>query len=269
MKESDPRFMPTTDCSPPSLASRLFSVWYRHMRVYTRNLISNGLPPFLEPLIFLAGVGLGLGRYIAAMDGIPFLVFLATALPVTSAMFTSSYECTFGTFVRLEFQKAYDGMVAAPITIRDLFVGELLWAGTKGLFFSGCVVVVMALFGAMPLPMGLFAVPIGFLTGTMFGALSLYVTSLVGNINHFNFYFTGFLSPMFFFSGTVFPIESLPRFLRPLAEVMPLTHAVRLTRSLVIARLSPILVVDLAFLVVVTVAVGTLAIVRLRRRIVV
>jgi lipooligosaccharide transport system permease protein len=184
-------------------------------------------------------------------------------------MFTSSYECTFGTFVRLEFQKCYDGMVAAPITIRNLFVGELLWAGSKGLFFSACVVLVMALFGALPMPTGLWALPIGFLAGTTFGALSLLVTSFVRNINHFNFYFTGLLSPMFFFSGTVFPLASLPRALRPVAELMPLTHAIRLSRSLALTRLSPVLLVDLAFLVVVTVVAGHLAIRRLRRRIVV
>jgi lipooligosaccharide transport system permease protein len=239
------------------------------MRVYTRNLISNGLPPFLEPVIFLVGVGLGLGRYIASMDGVRYLVFLATALPVTSSMFTSAYECTFGTFVRLEFQKSYDGMIAAPVTVNDLFVGEVLWAGTKGLFFSACVVVVMAAFGAIPLPVGAVAVPIGFLTGAMFGGLSLLVTSFVTNINHFNFYFTGFLSPMFFFSGTVFPLDSLPRALRPLAELMPLTHAIRLTRDTILLRFSGLLLADLAFLLVITIAATYLAIRRLRRRIVV
>ncbi len=261
--------MPVSDSRPPALHARLYSVWNRHMRVYTRNLISNGLPPFLEPVIFLLGVGLGLGRYIAAMDGMPYLVFLATALPMTSAMFTASYECTFGTFVRLEFQKAYDGMVAAPVTVNDLFVGEILWAGSKGLFFSACVVLVMSLFGAIPMPMGVLAVPVGFLTGAMFGAISLVVSSFVQNINHFNFYFTGFLSPMFFFSGTVFPIESLPRILRPFAEILPLTHAIRLSRFLVFARFTPVMLADLAFLVVVTLATGYFAIHRLRRRIVV
>jgi lipooligosaccharide transport system permease protein len=261
--------MLASELRPPPLRTRLYSVWYRHMRVYTRNLISNGLPPFLEPVIFLLGVGLGLGQYITTMDDLPFLAFLATALPVTSAMFTSSYECTFSTFVRLEYQKAYDGMVAAPVTINDLFVGELLWAGSKGLFFSACVVVVMALFGAIPMPMGLLAVPIGFLSGTMFGAIALLVTSFVRNINHFNFYFTGLLSPMFFFSGTVFPLSSLPRALRPLAELLPLTHAVRLSRSLIMTRLSTVLLVDLVFVVVMTVVAGYLAIRRLRRRIVV
>ena len=258
--------MPASDIRPPRLGARLYSVWHRHMRVYTRHLVSNGLPPFLDPVIFLLGIGLGLGRYITAMDSLPYLVFLATALPVTSAMFTASYECTFATFVRLEFQKAYDGMVSAPVTLNDLFVGEILWAGSKGLFFSACVVLVMSLFGAIPLPMGLLAVPIGFLTGAMFGALALLVTSFVQNINHFNFYFTGFLSPMFFFSGTFFPLSSLPRALRSMAELLPLTHAVRLTRSLALARFSPVLLGDLAFLIAVTLVAGYLAIRRLRRR---
>jgi lipooligosaccharide transport system permease protein len=103
----------------------------------------------------------------------------------------------------------------------------------------------------------------------MFGALSLLVTSFVRNINHFNFYFTGFLSPMFFFSGTIFPLDSLPRGLRPVAELLPLTHAVRLARSTAIWNLSWILLADLAFLVVVTTVAATLAIRRLRGRIVV
>jgi lipooligosaccharide transport system permease protein len=261
--------MRASDVRPPALGARLYSVWHRHMRVYTKNLISNGLPPFLEPVIFLVGIGLGLGRYISAMDDVPYLVFLASALPVTSAMFTSSYECTFGTFVRLEFQKAYDGMVAAPVTVNDLFVGEILWAGSKGLFFSACVVLVMSLFGAIPMPMGVLAVPVGFLTGAMFGALSLLVTSYVQNINHFNFYFTGFLSPMFFFSGTVFPLSSLPRALRPIAEILPLTHAIRLNRSLVLGRFSPMLLADFAFVVAVTLVAAYFAIRRLRQRIVV
>jgi lipooligosaccharide transport system permease protein len=127
----------------------------------------------------------------------------------------------------------------------------------------------MAAFGAIPLPVGVVAVPIGFLTGAMFGGLSLLVTSFVNNINHFNFYFTGFLSPMFFFSGTVFPLDDLPRGLRPLAELMPLTHAIRLTRDPILLRFSGVLFADLAFLVIVTMLATYLAIRRLRRRIVV
>ncbi|TFG62117.1 MAG: ABC transporter, partial [Spirochaetales bacterium] len=223
----------------PPLAHRLYSVWYRHMRVYTKNLISNGLPPFLEPLIFLAGIGLGLGKYIVKMEGIPYLQFLSTGLLMTSAMFTAAFECTFGTFIRLEFDKVYDGMLAAPITAENLLIGEIIWTGTKGFFFTLCVLIIVSAFGILPVLPALPTPIIGFMTGAMFGALSLFVTSMVTNINHFNFFFTGFLSPMFFFTGVVFPIENLPRWLQIVAEFFPLTHPVRITRALAVGTLHP------------------------------
>ena len=127
----------------PAFHRRIMSVWYRHMLVYTRNLFSNGLPPFLEPLIFLAGVGLGLGKYIVSMEGMPYIQFLASGLLVTSSMYTAAFECTYGTFIRLEFDKVYDGMLGAPITADDLIIGEILWAGSKGFFFSLAVLIIV------------------------------------------------------------------------------------------------------------------------------
>ena len=97
----------------PGLVHRLYSVWFRHLRVYSKNLFSNGLPPFIEPLLFLAGIGLGLGKYIVSMEGLPFIEFLASGLLMTAAMFTAAFECSFGTFIRLEYDKAYDGMLGA------------------------------------------------------------------------------------------------------------------------------------------------------------
>ena len=101
----------------PSLASRLGSVWYRHFRTYSKDIVSNGFPPFMEPLIFLAGMGLGMARYVPSLVGMSYLQFLATGLVMTSAMFTASFECTFGTFIRLEYDKIYDGMLAAPLSV--------------------------------------------------------------------------------------------------------------------------------------------------------
>ncbi len=253
----------------PPLHRRLYSVWFRHMRVYTKNLLSNGFPPFLEPLIFLAGVGLGLGTYITEpMGGLKYIEFLGTGLLVTTAMFTSAFECSFGTFIRLEFEKVYDGMLAAPMTVNDLIVGELLWVGTKGFFFSFAVLCILSGFKIIALPYGLLAPLVGFLTGLMFGALSLLVTSFVKTINHFNFYFTGFISPMFFFSGVVFPVENLPYYVRPLAEVVPLTHSVRLVRAVCQNQYHPFLLLDLLYIAVFIVVVGLLAIRRLRKRLV-
>jgi len=253
---------------PPSLTLRLYSVWFRHVLVYSRNLFSNGLPPFLEPLIFLTGIGLGLGQYIETMDGVPYLQFLASGLLVTSAMYTASFECTFGTFIRLEFDKVYDGMLAAPLRVNDLVIGEIIWAGTKGFFFSFAVLTMMTLFGVMPISYSVLTPLVGFLTGTMFGALGLVVTSYVRTINHFNFYMTGFLSPMFFFSGVVFPINRLPKLLQPLAELVPLTHAIRLARALCTARFDAMLAWDVLYCAALSLIMGYVAIQRLRLRMV-
>ncbi len=253
----------------PPLHYRLYAVWYRHFRVYTRNLISNGLPPFLEPLIFLAGIGLGMSRYVDEMAGIPYLLFLATGLPISTAMFTAAFECSFGTFIRLEFDHVYDGMLAAPITLSDLLVGEILWAGTKGLFFSSAVILIMSLFGQAPMPASLLSPLIGLFTGIMFGSMSLLVTSFVKTINHFNFYFTGFISPMFFFSGVVFPLENLPAVLRYAAEVFPLTHSVRMARSFVFGRIGATIWIDMAYISLFTALCAFLAIRRLGKRLIV
>jgi len=252
----------------PAFFNRISSVWYRHFRVYTKSLITNGLPPFLEPLIFLSGMGLGMASYLPKMSGMPYLTFLATGLPLTAAMFTSAFECSYGTFIRLEFDKTYEGMLTAPLSVADILLGEILWSGTKGIFFSLAVVTVVSCFGLVPMPGTLLTGVVGFLTGVMFASLSLLVTSFVSNINHFNFYFTGFLSPMFFFSGVIFPLENLPPVLRPFAEVFPLTHVVRLARGLDLLAMRPIMLWDVFFITAFTGIVGSIAIARLRRKLI-
>ncbi|MEJ2703292.1 MAG: ABC transporter permease [Sedimentisphaerales bacterium] len=253
----------------PPLHRRLYAVWFRHMRVYTRNLLSNGLPPFLEPLIFLAGIGLGLGKYITEpIGGVRYIAFLGSGLLVTTAMFTSAFECSYGTFLRLEFEKVYDGMLAAPMTVNNLIVGEMLWAGTKGFFFSLAVLCILLPFRIVTLPYGLLAPFVGFLTGVMFSTVSLLVTSFVKTINHFSFYFTGFLSPMFFFSGVVFPVKNLPAPIRPLAEIVPLTHSVRLVRAVCTNTYRPVVLIDFVYIIGFILIVGYFAIQRLRTRLV-
>ena len=101
----------------------------------------------------------------------------------------------------------------------------------------------------------------------LFGALSLLVTSFVKNINHFNFYFTGLLTPMFFFGGIVFPLENLPSWLRPVAEIFPLTHCARLVRAVYFADFVPGQLISLAYVVTGTVLFGELAIRRIEKRI--
>jgi len=254
---------------PPSLIKRIYSVWYRHYRVYTKNFISNGLPPFLEPLIFLAAIGLGLGGYITnKIYGVDYIIFLASGILVPSAMTTAAYECSFGTFIRLEFDKVYDGMLSSSITYKDLLVGELFFAGTKGLFFSGCVLIIVLAFGLVSLPGALLAPLGGFLTGLMFGALSLLITYFVKNINHFSFYFTGLLTPMFFFSGIFFPLDNIPVKIRWVAYILPLTHSVNIVRAFCLNRFSISLLYDFIYCIGFIIVFGFISIRLMKKRLI-
>lgn len=253
---------------PPHFVIRLWAIWYRHFRVYTKNIFSNALPPFLEPLIFLAGMGLGISKMIQGGDGGSYLEFLASGLLVTSAMFTAAFECTYSTFVRLEFDKIYDGMLASPMKVRDLLLGEMLWAGTKGLFFSYSVLIVLLPFNLLVSPASLWVGLTGFCTGFLFAGFSLLITSFVKNINHFNFYMTGFLSPMFFFSGVFFPLENLPVWLQNLAQALPLTHCVKLTRSLIYMSFDSSLWFSVLYMVFFTLLFSWAGIKRLSKRII-
>ncbi len=149
--------------------------------------------------MFLAGIGLGLGSYVGLIEGKTYIMFLASGIIVPSAMFTATYECTYGSFIRLEFDKVYDGMISASLAVKDMFIGEILFAGTKGFFFSGAVLTVVAGFGLVESGMAVFTPFVGFVTGMMFATLALFVTSFVKNINHFNFFLPAWSPPCFSF----------------------------------------------------------------------
>jgi lipooligosaccharide transport system permease protein len=211
---------------------------------------------------------MGLGKSIGLINGTEYIVFLATGIIIPPAMFTAAFECTFGTFIRLEFDKVYDGMLSASITAEDLLIGEMFFAGTKGLFYSFAVLIVISLFGFVPSPAAVFSPIVGFFTAFMFAALSLFITSFVTNINHFNFYFTGLLTPMFFFSGIVFPLSNLPAFLQPVAEIFPLTHSARIVRAFCFNSYSAYLLLDVLYIFVFILVFGFLAVTKLKKRLI-
>ncbi len=251
----------------PGKLKRIVSVWYRHERVYDSNFLSNAFPPLLEPLILLAGLGIGFGSYIQTMGNMSYILFLASGIIVTSSMYTAAMECTYGTFIRLEFDRVYDGMLGAPLLADDLIIGEILFAGTKGFIFALAVLLVTWIAGIISYPLSIVAALVGFLCGIMFGTLSMWITAMVKNINYFNFYFTGLISPMFFFSGAVFPIENLPASMRYIAEIIPLTHVVRMARAFCVpGQVGTYLLLDLLYCILFIIITGWLAIRGLKKR---
>lgn len=244
---------------------RIYSIWLRHVLVYSKHLFTNAFPPVFEPLIFMAGIGLGLGGYLPNMEGFTFLEFLGSGLLVSTAMMTASFECSYSTYVRLEYEKIYDGMIAAPLSVFDIFFGEIMWAASKGFIFSASVAILFNLFGILRPSALWLAPPIGFITGMLFGSIALLVVSFTKNIDQLSFYFSGFISPMLFLSGVVFPLANMPPVLKLLAELLPLTHSVRLVRSLLLGDITTLLLFDFLYICVVGILVFYIAVFRLRK----
>ena len=211
----------------PSVLKRVVSVWFRHYRVYSDTFLANATPAVLEPVFFLLAVGFGVGRFVdAEFAGLDFASFMAPGVLAMTCVYTASFEATYGTWVRMRFQQTYDAMRATPLTVRDIFAGELLWCATKGALFGTIVGLVLLAFGKILSPYALLIPVFGFLTAMAFGGLALTVTSLVKNMNHFQFYFTIVLTPLVFFSGLVFPVQTLPVALQVLAYSLPMFHVI-------------------------------------------
>jgi len=223
----------------PSRVSRLLAVLARHWWVYRSTIVANALPAFLEPILFLTAVGLGLGGYVeGGVNGLPLAAFMGPGALAMTAMFTAAFETSYGTFVRLAYQKTYDGMLATPLTPRDVFLGEVLWCGCKGAMFTAVVLGVYLVFGGFRgwwphLQPTMVLVPVvGFCCAMIFASLGLVVTAFIKNLNNFNFFITGALTPMSLFSGMVFPVGDLPHGARELAYALPLFHVTELNRLL-------------------------------------
>jgi lipooligosaccharide transport system permease protein len=218
----------------PSLFTRLHAVWYRHYRVYFKNFIANATPAVLEPLFFQLAVGFGVGRYMETkFNGMEYGEFMTPGILGMTALYTASFEATHATYVRMQYQKTYDAMLATPLTRRDIFVGELLWCATKGFLYSAIVGVVLLLFGTIKSPWAVLIPVAGFFTAATFAGISFWVTSVVKNINQFQFYFTAFLTPLVYVSGLMFPVQELPYGLAWIAYSLPMFYVVETFRLIV------------------------------------
>jgi lipooligosaccharide transport system permease protein len=222
------------DCrAPPSRAHRVLSVWRRHFTVYTRSFISNATPAVFEPILLLLSVGLGVGKHVATQfNNLPYDAYMAPGILASATLFTASWETTYGTFIRHRFQGTYEAMLASPLTVRDIVMGEMLWAASKGLLFSSIIGLVLTALGFVHTPYALFIPVFGFINSLTWAGVGLAVSSRVKGIEHLQLYFTLALTPMVFFSGFMFPVAQLPAPLPTIARSLPMYHAVETFRLL-------------------------------------
>lgn len=217
---------------------RSLRVWQRNRDVFLKQWRSEAPGFVIEPFLVLLAMGVGLGTYVALEGGQEYVDFIAPGIVAGYGMFSATFECTYGSFVRMKVQKTYDAIIATPLNIEDVAAGEVFWGATRALLTSCFILAVAAGFGLVHSPWAVLVVPLSLLSGIMFASIALFFTSLAPSIYSFNYYFTLFMTPMFFFSGVFFPLDSFPPLVQHLSWIAPLTPVANLARALMGGDLS-------------------------------
>lgn len=215
------------------VSRRSLRVWQRNCRVFLKQWRSEAPGFVIEPFLVLLAMGIGLGTYVALEDGQRYVEFIAPGIVAGYGMFSATFECTYGSFIRMKVQKTYEAIISTPLSIEDVATGEVLWGATRALLTSCVILAVAAAFGLVKSPWAVMVVPLALLSGMMFASIALFFTSLAPSIYSFNYYFTLFITPMFFFSGVFFPLDSFQPLVQHLSWIVPLTPVTNLSRALI------------------------------------
>jgi lipooligosaccharide transport system permease protein len=200
------------------------------LTLFRRYWPSTTFSSIVEPTIYLLAFGVGFGSLVPVVAGYRYIEFLGTGVVATAVLFTSAFAGMFQTFIRRQFQKIYDAMLAAPVDVHELVTGEALWIAVKAGVYGCAPLLVAMVFGLDPSP-GMLLVPlIGFLTGFGFGLFGIWVSAVVPSIDSFNYIISAVLTPLFLVAGTFFPIDSLPDWAGVVSQFNPLYHCVELVR---------------------------------------
>jgi lipooligosaccharide transport system permease protein len=222
----------------------------------------------VQPTIYLIAFGFGFGSLVTTVDGYDYVQFVATGTVATGVLFASVFPAMFGTFVKFQFQRTYDAILAAPVDTEELVTAEALWiAGRAGAYGSVPLLVGMV-FGLDP-AWGMLTVPIiGFLAGFGWGSCGIMIAGIVKSIDGFSYVSAALLTPLFLVAGTFFPLTQLPHWAQVLGNFTPLFHCVQLVRHASFGWQGWADVGHLAVIVGFGLAMWRLAIVFLQRRLI-
>ena len=240
--------------APPVFSSR------RAARLVERNILGYRrnwwvlLSGFFEPVFYLFGIGYGLGSLVPSVVGpggepISYGLFVAPALLASSAMNGAIYDSTFNVFFKLRYAKTYDAVLATPLGVGDVALGEITWALIRGTLYSIGFVAVMVVFGLVASPWALLTLPAAMLIGFAFAAVGMAATTFMRQWTDFD-YITMATLPLFLFSATFYPITAYPETLQVIVSLTPLYQGVDLLRSLTTGAVGPSLLWHVVYLVV-------------------
>ena len=225
---------PIAPSGVPAPSLRFLHVVRRNYLVW-RKLIGSALVGHLaDPLIWLVGLGFGLGSLVPNVSGLSYLEFLGSGMLCYSVMNSASFEALYSAFTRLKIQRTWEAMLHAPMTPTDVVLGEWVWAAVKGAFSGIAILAVMTMMGLVKSAAALWILPIVLLIGLAFASLALIVTAVANSYDMFTYYFSLFMMPMMLVSGVFFPLQQLPHAVQIIGQLLPLAHATALSRGLVV-----------------------------------
>ena len=188
----------------------------------------------VEPTIYLLAFGFGFGSLVSTINGFSYVQFVGTGTVATAVLFSSAFAAMFGTFVKYQFQRTYDAILAAPVDTEELVTAESLWIATRAGVY-GCVPMIVAIFFGLDPTWGMLTVPfIGWLTGLGWANFGIMVAGFAKAIENFNYIVSAVLTPLFLLAGTFFPLTGLPEWIQVLANLNPLYQCVELVRAAVL-----------------------------------
>lgn len=245
--------------SPSFLRDAAERVWRarrlveRNLMVYRHQLvvIFSGV---LEPIFYLAGIGFGVGGLVShgvtLADGraISYVTYVAPALLATAAMNGAVFETIFNVFFKLNYAKTYEGILATPMGITEIALGEMLWALMRAALYAAAMLIILLILGLILSPWAILAFPVALLISAAFAAAGLAGTSFLRTVQDFDIPMGLIVQPMFLFSGTFFPTTFFPAPIQWLMQVNPLFHAIRLIRGLTLGTVGWDQAWDFAFL---------------------
>ena len=211
-----------------------------------------------EPLFYLLSIGVGMGELTGDViyEGrtLEYAAFVGPAMLAASAMNGAIYESTMNVYARLKWQKTYDGMVATPLTPRDIALGELTYCQLRGAIYAAMFLIVLAALGLVVSWWVLLALPATVLIGVAFAATGLASATYMRSFRDFELVILVQL-PLFLLSATFFPLSTYPEPVQWIVRLSPLYHGVALVRGLALGDLQVALIGHVAFLAVMA-AVG-------------
>lgn len=215
----------------------LAGVISRDVAIFGRYWRATTFSSIVQPTIYLLAFGLGFGALVSHVGHWTYVQYVATGVVATAILFSSAFPGMFNTFVRWQFQRTYDAMLAAPVDVEELITAEVLWISVRAGVYGMAPLIVGFAFGLQPEP-GMLLVPfIGFVTGFGFASFGVTVAAIAKTIDNFNYITSAVLTPLFLVAGTFFPISTLPGWAQIAAQLNPLYHCVQLVRDASIGSL--------------------------------